>query len=588
LEMPDRWHKLPGSHGGSLPLLLYRFITTSQDYQLYLTDVTHIWYERLEHGQILQKAEEKETSIDPSEDANQFAVFLQKIRDALEGVGSSGVDVASGKSDRLEITTTTELPGGLNSLQWTFVLSKEPPSEVTQHLLLPLLRSEQGHRRRERELLDHLAEKDKVLSKIFDKIDASQLTDIFPGIAGPRNAKLKTSGLLKYIKGASRFDESEWQKTFAAEESDTTAAEDIADLASGILKASASKDAHLRAEAWWQTLDENEQDTRRPSTKRKPPAQIQPVVSESVKAKGEALGVDDSTDDEGEFQVSWHAEHISTKRPSNKISQRQETPPHLKRDKGGISEKLAADDYGTTESDEEAEPASKPKSTQLHSRPEQQKPKGLGKIGGSRAITEASQRPPSSTASTASSDALQPTHAEEATESDSPSPQRRSVIPPPSPTQHEKPVAAPKRKGGLGKIGGKKPEPEPVKGEPSQPASPLLEKPTSTQPTKKLGTIGSKKAVPTIDLPSRDTDTVRGEGMTASEDDSDDLDSGPTKLAQPGPLTSNESSPPVLKRPSSEPEEGLFAQQKADKKREDLKRQMNAMSKAPQKKKRRF
>ncbi|QKX53544.1 uncharacterized protein TRUGW13939_00623 [Talaromyces rugulosus] len=567
--MPDRWHKLPGSHGGSLPLLLYRFITTSQDYQLYLTDLTHIWYERLGHGQILQKAEEKETSIDPSEDANQFAVFLQKIRDALEGVGSSGVDVASGKSDRLEITTTTELPGGLNSLQWTFALSKEPPSEVTQHLLLPLLRSEQGHRRRERELLDYLAEKDKVLSKIFDKIDASQLTDIFPSIASSRNAKLKTSGLLKYIKGASRFDESEWQKTFAAEESDTVAAEDIADLASGILKASASKDTHPRAEAWWHTLDENEQDIRRPSTKRKPPVQTNPVVSESVKAKGEALGMDGSTDDEGKFQ-------------------RQKTPPHLKHDKGEISEKIAADDYGTTESDEEAEPASKSKSTQPHTRPEQQKPKGLGKIGGSRAIPKASQRPPSSTASTASSDALQPTHAEQATESDSPSPQRRSVIPPPSSTQHEKPVAAPKRKGGLGKIGGKKPEPEPVKEEPSQPASPPLEKPTSTQPTKKLGTIGSKKAAPTIDLPSRDTGTVRGGGMTASEDDSDDLDSGPTKLAQPGPPTSNESPPPVLKRPSSEPEEELSAQQKADKKREDLKRQMNAMSKAPQKKKRRF
>lgn len=587
--MPHRWHKLPGAHEESVPLLLYKFIATSQGYEFYLTDLTHIWSERLDHGQILQKAEEKETSIDPSEDANQFSVFLQKIRDALGGVQSSGVEVAPGKSDGLEITTTTELPGGLNSLQWTFVLSKEPPSEVTRHLLLPLVRSDQGHRRRERELLDYLSEKDKVLSKIFDKIDASQLTNIFPGVAGPRNARLKTSDLLKSIKGASRFDESEWQKNFPAEESDFMAVEGITDLASGILKVSAAKDTASGAEAWWQTLDENRQDIRRPSPKRKPPFQTKPVVSENVKQKGKYLGADDSTDDEGEFQVSWYTKHITTKRLINKIHQRQETPPHLKHDKGEISEQPAADGYGTTDSDEEAEPAPKPKITQLPPRREQQKAKGLGKIGGPRrASPEALKKPQSPTASTASSDALQVTHAEEETESDSPSPQRRSVIPPSS-TQHEKP-AAPKKKGGLGKIGGKKPEP--VKDEPSSSASPPLEKPPSTQPAKKLGTIGSKKAAPTIDLPSRDTGAAR-RGMTASEDESDDLDSGP-RFSQPGPDRNephhppSETPSPVSKKPPSEPEEELSAQQKADKKREDLKRQMHAMSKAPQKKKRKF
>ncbi|CRG90211.1 hypothetical protein PISL3812_07254 [Talaromyces islandicus] len=567
--MPHRWYRLPGSHEESIPLLLYKFIATSQGYEFYLTDLTHIWSERLEHGQILHKAEEKETSIDPSEDANQFAVFLQKIRDALGGVQSSGVDVAPGKSDGLEITTTTELPGGLNSLQWTFVLSKEPPSEITGHLLLPLLRSEQGHRRRERELLDYLAEKDKVLFKIFDKMDASQLTNIFPGIAGPRNAKLNTSGLLKHIKGASRFDESEWEKSFPGEDSDAMAVEGITDLVSGILKVPAAKGTSSGAEAWWYTLDENKQGIRRPLAKRKPPIQTEPAVSENVKGKGELLGLEDSTEDEGEFQ-------------------RQETPPHLKHEKRGTSEQPPADGYGTTDSDEEAEPAPKTKSIQPQSRREQPKAKGLGKIGGPKANPEPLPRPQSPTISTASSDALQATHTEEETESDSPSPQRRSVVPPPS-TQLEKP-AVPKRKGGLGKIGGKKPEP--VKDEPSEPASPRLEKPKPTQRTKKLGTIGSKRAAQTIELPSRDTGAARG-GITASEDESDDLDSGP-RVAQPGPNRnephhpSSETPSPVPKKPSSELEEELTAQQKADRKREELKRQMHAMSKAPQKKKRKF
>ncbi|KAH8700343.1 XRCC4-like factor-domain-containing protein [Talaromyces proteolyticus] len=574
--MPQRWNKLPSSTRAPIPPLLYRFIATSQAYEFYLTDLTYIWSERLSHKEILQKAEDAETSIDPSEDATQFDVFLQKIRDALEAVASSGVDVASSREPNLlEVTTTTQLPRGLNPLKWTFVLSLESPAEFTRHLLLPLLKSEGEHQKRERELLGPLADKDKILSKIFDKIDASQLADIFPGVAGPRGANPRISDLLKHVKGAARFDEAEWRKEIPSGELDAMTAGSIVDQTSKFLGLAASNDLQFAGQPWWQRLSEKKTSFRQLSQKEQPP--VQSNLPTAKKFEQETLGVDDSTEDEGEFQ-------------------RQKTPPHLRRDNATTNEKPIEDDHASTESDEEVEPVSKKERSPPGPQQKKQQVKGLGRIGASRVTTQLSRsESPPSPASTTSTDAPKLSNippADEETESDSVSPWRETHRIPSS--ANEKPVM-PKRKGGLGKIGGKKPEPvtEPLRHESPQQAS---AKTMPTQPPKKLGTIGAKKKPPITGLPLRETISVK-EGITASEDEGDDLDSAPKttpaklklqKSSLPRFTTSKSPSPIPKKLPSSEPEEELSAQQRADKKREELKRQLDARSKAPQKKKRKF
>jgi Predicted membrane protein len=218
--------------------------------------------------------------------------------------------------------------------------------------------------------------------------------------------------------------------------------------------------------------------------------------------------------------------------------------------------------------------------------PEAQVPKGgLGKIGGKNK-KEAERRP-------------------------SPSPS-----PAPSPALVRE---APKRlKGGLGMIGGKKKqakEPSPSQApsppekthespEPQEPSKSLEEKeridkdhhhPTSStqQPaakakrTGKLGTIGGKAKAkvsePARDkspLPTSDTVVRSFEKTTIAKPKADRQ--APKKEESPLPTPATE------KVSSAPPEEPETEDQRADRKREELKRSLEAKGKAPAKKKRRF
>lgn len=299
--MSPRWNSLP-TRNISAPPLLYRFIYTTQSYEFFLTDLTHIWYEDLQYKHILQKAEDLGTSIDPSEDANQYDVFMRKIQDALDGAKNTSVTIASGSmSDSIVVTTSTKLPAGLNPLKWTFTLSKEAPSAVTRHLLLPLLKSERDHEQREQSLLEHIREKDNVLSKIFDKVDPSQLTSMFPGTVGVRHTKPKTSDLIRHIKGATRFDEKEWKRSPA----------DEGNLANGLAESvyahggfTSVDSTRTRNGTWWKSLGDVDY-TRSESPERPQVATKKDISSRGRVASQDQAAADEdmSTEDEDEFQV---------------------------------------------------------------------------------------------------------------------------------------------------------------------------------------------------------------------------------------------------------------------------------------------
>lgn len=288
------WQSLP-TRNESAPPLLYSFTYTTKFYEFHLTDLTYIWREHLEYKYILQKAEDRETSIDPSEDANQYGVFMQKIQDALSGAKSSTVNVAPGdKPGSLLVITRTDLPGGLRPLEWSFSLSREPPSAVTQQLLLPLLKSEREREKREKSLLELLKDKDNVLFKIFDKIDPSQLTAMFPGTAGARHAKPKTSDLIRHIKGATKFDEKEWRGNFQYEHAIASDAERFVESLSEINTSG----------PWWENLNDNEMTSKSSNRLQKDASRKElPSAIDKKIERQDALDEDKSTEDEDEFQV---------------------------------------------------------------------------------------------------------------------------------------------------------------------------------------------------------------------------------------------------------------------------------------------
>lgn len=171
-------------------------------------------------------------------------------------------------------------------------------------------------------------------------------------------------------------------------------------------------------------------------------------------------------------------------------------------------------------------------------------------------------------------------------------------------TPSSQPKAPPKKaKGGLGVIGGKKkkeemPEPEPEP-EPQRSPSPPPKPTQTTEPAQppaihtkrhtKLGMIGGKnkgKALaPGEATLAQPEATLRSSinAQATSAMDIDDAPKSPEKTAQK--KIQKEESPEASAVPDATP---LTEAEKADRKREELKRQLEAQSKAPMKKKRRF
>lgn len=295
--------------------------------------------------------------------------------------------------------------------------------------------------------------------------------------------------------------------------------------------------------------------------------------------------------------------------------QRQETPPHLKKKKDQEAKKQVRDNESdiATESDQDAESDDGLDSIRA---PVQKPPKkAMGRIGGPKAVPLGRSRKESVADETDSDDEpiepkprqrTPPTREkpelDDGTESDS-EPERLPTPSPPRPQKDIRTETAPKKKGVLGKIGGKKPEPKKTPS-PKSPEINDLERPssdednlqqrhapskpqTSPKKGKKLGLIGGGKKKPQA-----------ATQQPEHEDTDEDLDAGPSKpkprqkvpSASPSPPPAISRSPsPIPKRaPKTEPEPELSAEQKANKKREELKRQLDAKSKAPTKKKRKF
>ncbi|KAM5462346.1 hypothetical protein MauCBS54593_008044 [Microsporum audouinii] len=214
--MPRNWERLP-LYNKSYPPLLFSYEPSPSGYEVFLTDLAHIWSENLSHKQIINRASKDETSIDPSQDGEQYSVLLQKIGDALHG--SKGTSMClSGNStgSSFKLVTTTKLPKPLEPLEWALNLSRSSPSVLTQHLLLPALQNGLRNEDRQNSLYELLKEKDKIIGKLLDKIESSgiDLSTVFPNMANIRLGQKRGSlfsQASKLVKGVSPFDKTSWE-----------------------------------------------------------------------------------------------------------------------------------------------------------------------------------------------------------------------------------------------------------------------------------------------------------------------------------------------------------------------------------------
>lgn len=203
------------------PPFLIKYEFDSASYSVSLTDLKYMWTETLDRKQIIKRALNIETSIDPSEDASQMQLLLRHVRDSLEGRNDTTIFVhGDGNSDKLTLSASINLPSPLLPLKWPIHLIRVSEAAFTNQFVLPSIRLVHSLKAQVNSLLQHIKEKDHVIDKLIDKMqsDGTDLGRIFPGApVGKAGSRLKSrEAAAKVVKGLGDFDENQWRRRLMA------------------------------------------------------------------------------------------------------------------------------------------------------------------------------------------------------------------------------------------------------------------------------------------------------------------------------------------------------------------------------------
>lgn len=202
------------------------------DYAIYLTDLTYLWSESLDRKQIIRKALELNTSIDPSEDALQMQLLLRHIKEALEGLPRTSVSL-TGKDDskNLPLNISVILPSPLPLLEWPINMTRMSQESFTSHFMLPSFRQSWSLRAQVSSLLDNLREKDSVIRKLTERMqsDGTDFSKIFPGAASVKSrSRIGTKeAAAKVVRGLAEFNECEWRERLSENSSAPSSIHDL-------------------------------------------------------------------------------------------------------------------------------------------------------------------------------------------------------------------------------------------------------------------------------------------------------------------------------------------------------------------------
>lgn len=205
-----------------IPPLLVKHEFGPSDYRVWLTDLSYIWTESLDRRQITRRALNTDTSIDPSEDATQLLLLLSSIADALRQRPGTNVILDDGNDvKQLTLKTSTPLPQPLQPLEWSIVLMLAPQSVYVSEFVSPLLSQQLTAKVEKTSLLQQLKEKDNVISKLLEKLQADgvDLGKLFPGVVSSKPGAGPTArgAVANSVIGLREFDRDRWKIQLAKE-----------------------------------------------------------------------------------------------------------------------------------------------------------------------------------------------------------------------------------------------------------------------------------------------------------------------------------------------------------------------------------
>jgi hypothetical protein len=536
-----------------LPPLLISTTFTSNSYSVNVTDLTYIWSESLDRRSIIKRSLDENTSIDPSEDAQQLRVFLEKIQSALSGGVNTSLSLqakSSLKSNNppaLDMYITAKLPKGLQPLEWTLRLSLLPQIELSLQLTIPILRSQNARMREMEKLIEILRDKDHVIQKLIDKLETSgaELGHVFPGAAGKGGRKIPRKLAEERVKGLGMFEIEEWKKEMRLMEKDAKG-EDVElvlkqvyeDAPTSLLDLVTYSEAPGNRLNWWEYLKDD-------------------PVEVSSRTAGQEGKKDATTASEGQRK------NEATPKEEDDF-QVQATPPHLGKDSAKSADaslpptlrsQTAIQDSTDDEDDLDA-PSQRsiiPDSVQLS--PPKQQPRKLGAIGRPKPAPTPAAAPETSSRSKSPAPQAETNGKHPMIDDDETASEDDDIPPPaksPTPPKRTSPAPPKAKEGGLGKIGGKAKEATPpvARAAPADNENPT----TEHKPKRKLGIIGHKASTPARESDKQEETRGQGADMATEE--------------------------------KEEPEETPL--ERADRKREELKRALEEKAKAPVRKKRKF
>lgn len=323
--MDTTWRALPVAHSSKVPPLLVSIDIQATSYTIRLTDLAHIWIEEMERKAICMRGWSENTVVDPSDTPENMVQFLSHLRSALDtsqpGHDQTSVDLSPASSSDTEgggltLRITCQLPG-LQPLKWPMHLKMaSSSSSVATGLVLPLIEAQHSCMQQLDSLTNKLAQKDALLAKLLDKLEERGvgLDTVFTSLSTKR--KVTRAMAEEKIKGLSPFDKHQWEKEAKTSQEDT----DAYTLIQGVFgdkglpcSMPAYPGDSPQLDQWWKSFQlaasvPIHSGVKSDDQKAKPIPSSAPSAADDVETASEG---DDDDDDDGGFEV-------------------QETPPHIK------------------------------------------------------------------------------------------------------------------------------------------------------------------------------------------------------------------------------------------------------------------
>ncbi|MCJ1309441.1 hypothetical protein MMC25_003101 [Agyrium rufum] len=210
------WQKLPVRQSPHQLPLLYRAAFGLSDYDLMVTDLKSIWLERLSRKDVIRRAFDLSSSIDPSEGPDQLRLLFLKLQAALGGEDGSELVVLdrSEAGTSMKIDAKIALPYPLEPLVWNFAPERTDRVSVAHELIVPTMSHLVASRRHVQMLVSQLEEKDRIIGRFLDKFQSIgiDLNAVFPNMTTKGSKSMSRESAMKGVIGLRPFDENAWRE----------------------------------------------------------------------------------------------------------------------------------------------------------------------------------------------------------------------------------------------------------------------------------------------------------------------------------------------------------------------------------------